>query len=248
MSALSSLHPARTLGFSGAPAAFPCSRVERQQVGRAALRREDLCLLDGGRVIVIARAVGAPRLWGLLLDSALDAFVDGHHRSAEGTVSARLHQGILMASHYVRERTDALLDRRDADVYMLAVAIESSALHAVHCGPLQVHVVRQQRLYSLIQREQVDPHMSGERTRRSGDGSEGLRKGSPGYVVEPLAPADLVFAGSEQVLNEALLHQLGHSIGERRVPSAQGLVDSITASAIERGMGAASFALRVSRL
>jgi hypothetical protein len=253
MPAVSGLPFAELLAFPTSDGALrpllPGSLVTRQQVGAGSLRREDMTLLDGGQVAVLAQAVGAPRLWGLLLDSALDAFVDGYRRAGQVSTSSRLHQGLLMASHYVRERTDALLDRGAADVYLLAVAVEGGAAHVLRCGPQHVYLARQNRLRRIGDLD--DPHDTHERARGSqgaafgGDTEEGVRKGTSSFVSEPLEAGDLLFAGSDLVCDEGLLATLVDALSRDRSLSTQAVVEAIGASAAQRELGAGSFALRL---
>lgn len=166
--------------------------VQRTVVGSAALRHQDARRLEGEPALAIALALAPPRLWGYLLDATLDGFADGYARPHDGKVSTRIHQGLRVAQNALRERIDALIDRRGADVALLAIACEGSVLHMLAAGALQAYVYRQRTL------------------RRLGSlaaSSDGMLKTEPLWCAEQIEPGDLVLAGPSAMFDAGTLER-----------------------------------------
>ncbi|MDB4975370.1 MAG: hypothetical protein JWN48_3711 [Myxococcaceae bacterium] len=239
MHAVSSIPPAGGAPFHAGLQRAPCVDVVRQKVGWAELRREDLTLIEGGRVMVLASALGPPRLWGYLLDSALDAFTDGYLRAPEGTLSSQLNHGMRMASHFVRTRIDALIERRGADVSLLAIAVEGPSLHVLGTGTVDAYLYRRKNL------RRIGRTLSASDTQNQQAGPEGLFKGSVQLCVEHLEPADVLFAGSRAVCTTQVLQRLSVALEHDRTLPSAAIVSTLSGAASELGVGAASLALRI---
>ncbi|HEX5658466.1 MAG TPA: hypothetical protein VFX59_14790 [Polyangiales bacterium] len=169
---------------------YPHLLVQRARVGSSALRHQDVRQLDGEPALALALALAPPRLWGYLLDATLDGFAEGFARPHDGKVSTRIHQGLRVAQNTLRARIDGLLDRRGADVALLALAREGDVLHLLVAGGLRAYVFRQRSLRRLGTYDATD---------------EGLLKAEPIWCAEPVEPGDLVFAGASPLFTEQAL-------------------------------------------
>jgi len=212
----------------GGPQRAPSVDLRRQKVGHTELRREDLALMDAGRVMVVSQALGPPRLWAYLLDTAVDAFRDGYD-AAEGSMLTRLNHGMRMATHHGRARINGLLERRGADIGLLAVGFDGPSLHVLGVGALDVYLYRRKQL-----------RIVGERS-----SSEGMFKGNATTVVEHVEPGDLLFASSQAVCSDALLYELQVALDHDRGLPPDEVVAAIGASAAARGLAAASLSVRI---
>ncbi|MDB4986022.1 MAG: hypothetical protein JWN04_1200 [Myxococcaceae bacterium] len=240
MYAVSTATSAAPAALQGGPARVPCidsalahPRVHidmrRQQVGRAQLRREDVTLIQAGRVVVLAQALGPARLWGYLLDSALDAFTDGYLKAGQGSVAAQLHQGLRLANHCVRTRIDALIERRGADVSLLAIGFDGPSLHLLGVGAFDTYLYRRKSL------RRIGPSEPGQ----------GMFKGSATSYAEHVEPGDVLFAGSRAVCDAQVLQRLSIALEHDRSLSPQAIVDTLGGAAAEQSLGAAAVALRI---
>ncbi len=166
--------------------------VQRARVGTAALRSQDARVLEGEDALALALALAPPRLWGYLLDTVLDGFAEGYMRPHDGRVSSRIHMGLRVAQAGLRIRVDELLDRRAADVAMLAIARESDLVHVLASGGLSAYVLRPRGLRRL----------------GTSDARGGVLKAEPVWCAEPVEPGDLIFAGPSSLLSEATLERV----------------------------------------
>ena len=225
----------------------PFTALRRELVGLSELRREDLSLVDGGTVALIALAFGPPRLWGYLLDTAIDAFHDGYWQAGEVSLSTRVHHGMRAATDGVRTNVEALIDRCSADVALLALTLDEATLQVQASGPLHAYVARRRGVRRL------GPRMLGVQPEESADG---LLTSPATTCAEQLEPGDLVFAGSRRVCHEAALQRvsrmlerdhfsLARTSARFEAESPQAVLTLLSASAGEEGRGAATLAFRM---
>ncbi|MET0287185.1 MAG: hypothetical protein ABW352_22060 [Polyangiales bacterium] len=200
--------------------------VQRARVGSAALRHQDVRVLEGEPVLVIALALSPPRLWGYLLDSTLDGFAEGYARQHDGKVSTRIYTGLRVAQTTLRERIDGMLDRRGADVALLALACEGNVLHVLVAGALSAYVYRQRTLRRLHANEPA---------------RDGMLKVEPLWCAEPVDTGDLVFAGPSALFREPNLERLRRACQEDREQEPRKLAALLTSDDEVSGSALAVF-------
>ena len=225
----------------------PLTALRRELVGPSELRREDVSLVDGGAVALLALAFGPPRLWGYLLDTAFDAFHQGYWHAGEVSSSSQVHLGMRAATEAVRANVDALIDRCGADVALLALTLEENTLQVQASGPLHAYVARRKGLRRL------GPRMLGVQAEERADG---LLSSHGATCVEQLEAGDLVFAGSRRVCHDAALQRvtrmlerdhfsLARTTARFQAASPEAVLALLSASAGEQGHGAATLAFRM---
>jgi hypothetical protein len=202
--------------------------VQRARVGSATLRQQDARLLDGEPVLVMALALAPPRIWGYMLDSTFDGFVEGYMRPHDGKVSTRIHQGLRVAQTVLRTRIDALLDRRGTDVALLALALDGDVLHLLTAGALRAYVHRQRNLRRLSAQAPV---------------TDGVLKAEPIWCAEPIEQGDLVLAGSASLFHDENLERVRAACATDRLVAPSKVTALLTDA--DAGHGAVAAAFRV---
>lgn len=229
----------------------PHLAVQRAKVAQGELRQEDARLLDDGPTVVAAHAHGPPRLWGYLLDTVLDGFADGFMRPHDGRASTRVHQGLRVAQQALRGRVEGLVEKRSSDVGLLACSLEGSVLHVLAAGSQRAYLLRHRILRRLARadtkvRPDAPPEPGDARGRAEEPGaSTGVLKLDPTWCAEQLEPGDVLFASAGAVCTDAVLRKVCSALELDRTLSAEGVAALLNGSAAERGLAAASFALRV---
>jgi len=183
---------------------------------------------EDGRLFAIASAMGPPRLWRFALDATLEGLAEGLARPHDGSVTSRLHQGLDGARKRLRERTSMLIERRVADVTLLALGLDGPLLHVLCVGPSRAFLRREKKLLRLSPQE---------------DRAEGLLRAAPAFCAETLVASDLIIAGSTSACSESALAELHAALEARRVSGPEEVVALLNGNAAERGLGAASVAL-----
>jgi len=183
-----------------------------------------------GRIFALVSAMGPPRLWARSLDAALDGFAQGIARPHDGSMSSRLHQGLHAARAMLKERTSMLIERRTADVSLLAIGLDGQLLHAVAVGPCRAFVRRAKKLRRLTPKE---------------DRAEGLLRATPAFCAETLLHGDLIICGSLNACSEASLSALHERIQTDAGASPEALVNILNEHAAARGLGAASLIVAI---
>ena len=212
--------------------------VTKARVREGELRQHEARVLDGGRTVLLATALSAPRLWGYMLDAAVEGFCEGLERPSDGRVSTRMHQGFDGAQRRVQARVDGLIERRRPDVGLLALSLEPSPsaaagiLHVLCLGPARVYMQRRANMRRLSPRD---------------DRPEGLLKATPSWCTEPLEPSDLLFGGSLTAFSEEALEALRAEFTGGRLVAPDKLVQDLNRPAADGGLGAAAFAFRASK-
>lgn len=211
--------------------------ITKARVRGGMLRQHEALVLDEGRTLVLVTALSAPRLWGFMLDAALDGFREGLERPSDGRVSTRLHQGFDAAQRRVQARVDGLIERRRPDVGLLALSLETAStpagtLHVVCLGPGRAYLQRRGNMRRLSPRD---------------DRPEGVLKATPTWCAEPLEPSDLLFGGSLTAFSEEALEELRAEFNGGRLVSPDKLVQDLNRPAADGGIGAAAFAFRASK-
>jgi hypothetical protein len=204
----------------------PYLLVQRARVGTTALRHQDARQLLGEPALAIASALAPPRLWGHLLDVTLDAFVEGYARPHDGKISTRAHQGLRVAQGALRERIDGMIDRRRADVALLALACEGHVLHLLAAGALHAYVLRQGKLRRLGARDAP---------------GDGVLKADPVWCVEPVEPGDLVLAGPSTVFTEVALQRLREAWLANRQLDPRDATTALVSEPLGPGVALAAF-------
>lgn len=209
----------------------PAFAVARAKVAAASLRQQDVRVLDEGCTIVLAVALGPPRLWAYLLDLALDGFEEGYDQLYDERASTRVHQGLRCAQEWLRERAGALVERRLPDAGLLALSLEGLRLHVLSAGPLRAFV-----------------HQRGAGLRTlsaDADAGAGVLRGPSSWRAEQVAPGDLVFAGSRSACSERSVQQLERELALGASPDAGQVVEMLNGPAAAQGLAAAAAAFRV---
>jgi hypothetical protein len=200
------------------------------RVGEGRLRQHDACVFDGGAALLLLSALGAPRLWGYLLDATLEGFSEGLARPHDGRTSTRLHQGFDAARKRARARVDALLDRRPPDVGLLALGCDGPLLHVVCAGPQRAFVWRGGELRRLTPPD---------------DRAHGLLKAPPSWSVEALEPGDLLLAGSLGATSESSLKRLCDTLALDPTRPVARLIPTLNEAAAEAGLSCAAAGMRI---
>lgn len=203
---------------------------EPAPVFRGALRQYDLRSFEDGRLFVIVGAMGPPKLWGYALDAALQGFAEGLARPHDGSMSSRLHQGLDGARNLLRQRISMLIERRTADVTLIALGIEGPIVHVLCVGPGRAYVRRAKKLRRLSPREER---------------AEGLLRATPAFCAETLLPYDVILAGSLSACSELSLSALHEGLGNTRDVAPEQVVKLLNEHAAARGLGAAALAICV---
>lgn len=199
-------------------------------VFETSLRQHEVKSFEDEHIFVLISAMGPPRLWGRALDAALTGFCRGLARPHDGTMSSRLHQGLEGARSLLKERTSMLIERRTADVSLLAVGLDGHLLHVVCVGPGRAFVRRAKKLRRLTPRE---------------DRAEGLLRATPAFCAETLLDADVVLCGSLSACSEASLSALHERIQSDPGATPETLVKILNEHAAARGLGAAALVLSI---
>lgn len=208
----------------------PFGDVRRAQVRGGALRQHDVYMLDEQRTLVLGVALGPPRLWSYLLEVALGGFVEGYEQPHDGRASTRLHQGLRYAQQRTRARVEALIERRQPDVGLLALSVEGPLLHVLTAGPLRAFVHQQRRCRRLGPRSESEA---------------GMLKGASTWTAEQVEPGDLLFAGSFEACTPAALEALEQQLQHDRTLSVQTVVELLNREAAANGSAALAVAMRV---
>jgi hypothetical protein len=205
--------------------------VTRARVGSGYLRQHEVQQLAEEQTLVLATALSSPRLWGTMLDAALEGFREGLSRPHDGRVSTRLHQAFDGTQKRVRLLADSLIERRVPDVGLLALAIEGRQLHVLCLGPARAYVHRRGAIRRLSPRD---------------DRAEGVLKATPTWCVEELEEGDLLFAGSLSAFSEEALAGLRSQLESGSLLPPRKIVEDLNKPAANAGIGAAALAFRSS--
>lgn len=219
---------------------MPFVAVQRATLGKSELRQQDARVLDDGPTVVLASALGPPRLWSYLLDTTLRGFGDGFARPHDGRANTRIHQGLRVAQQALRARVDELIEKRASDVELLALSLEGSVLHVLSAGSMRTYLYRHRTLRRLGGRSDSGEILSDVRGR-----SEGLLKLSGGWCAEQVEPGDMLFASAAQNCGEERLSELQRALDHDRALSPDVVLTLLHREAVERGTAAASIAFRV---
>ena len=211
-------------------ASAPFGDVRRARVRAGELRQHDVYMLDEQRTLVLGAALGPPRLWSYLLEVALGGFVEGYEQPHDGRASTRLHQGLRCAQQRARARVEALIERRQPDVGLLALSVEGPLLHVLTAGPLRAYLYQQRRCRRLGPRDESDA---------------GMLKGASSWTAEQVEPGDLLFAGSFESFTPAGLRELEQQLARDRTLSTQRVVEQLNREAAANGSPALAVAMRV---
>lgn len=199
-------------------------------VFEASLRQHEVRTFEDARISVVVSAMGPPRLWGRSLDAALTGFARGLARPHDGTMSSRLHQGLEGARSLLKERTSMLIERRTADVSLVALGLDGHLLHVVCVGPSRAFVRRAKKLRRLSPRE---------------DRAEGLLRATPAFCAETLLASDVILCGSLTACSEAALSAVHERMQSDPGASPESLVKLLNEHAAARGLGAAAIVLSI---
>jgi hypothetical protein len=208
--------------------------VQRAVVAKAELRQLDVLELDDAPTVVLAHAFTATRLWGYMLDTALDGFYDGYHRPHDGRASLGAGAKMRVAQQALRTRVDSLIEKRGGDVALLALSVEGSVLHVTSAGSLQAYLYRHRTLRRLGQSEAEVPE------------GAGILKLGPSWSAESIEPNDLVFATAGSVCTEATLDKLTHALDRERGAAPELVVQMLNEAATKQRRAGAALALRMS--
>ena len=203
--------------------------VTKARVRAALLRQHEVLLLEDEAIAVLATALSAPRLWGVMLDQALAGFREGLDRPHNGRASTRLHQGFDSCQKRVRCFAQSLIERRLPDVGVLALALEGSVLHVLCLGPARAYLHRRRALRRLSPKD---------------DRPEGVLKAAPTWCAEQLEPGDLLFAGSLTALSDDSTSKLRQRLESGYLIPPRALVEDLNKPAAVAGIGAAALAFR----
>jgi hypothetical protein len=207
----------------------PCAAVSPAKILNGTLRQHATRVIDP-QVVLIAAALGQPRLWEYLVRGALDGFEEGFARPHDGRMSTRLHQGALVGQQALRRRVESLIERRPSDVALLALAQEDDVLHVLSAGTLSVY------LYQSGTLRQVGA---------TDDQADGLLKLTPSWTTETVAPGDLVIAGSPSAVSDAALHELHNLLVTGVAVPPRRIVERLQHAALERGAASVAVAVRI---
>ena len=212
--------------------------LTKARIREGSLRQHALRIFPSGtepgansETIVIATALSAPRLWGFMLDAALEGFAEGLGRPTDGRASTRLHQAFDGAQRRVRTRAESLIERRIPDVGLLALALDGRILHVLCLGPARAYLHRRRSLRRLSPRD---------------DRPEGLLKAAPTWCAEETEPGDLLMAGSLTAFHEQVLGPLRSQMESGYALAPRKIVEDLNKHAAAHGVGAAALAFRVS--
>ena len=205
--------------------------VTRARIGSAYLRPHEVQQLPGEQTLVLATALSSPRLWGTMLDAALEGFREGLGRPHDGRASTRLHQAFDGTQKRIRRLADSLIERRVPDVGLLALAIEGRQLHVLCLGPARAYMHRRGAIRRLSPRD---------------DRAEGVLKAAPTWCVEELEEGDLLFAGSLSAFSEEALTALRAQLESGAPLPPRKVVEDLNKPAATAGLGAAALAFRSS--
>jgi hypothetical protein len=217
----------------------PRLAVQRAKIAQGELRQEDVRLLEDGPTLVAAHAEGPPRLWAYLLDSVLDGFHEGFLRPHDGRTSTRVHQGLRVAQQALRGRVEGMVEKRTSDVGLLALSLEGSVLHVLAAGSQRAYLLRHRVLRRLARAD------AKVRSDAPFEPVEGVLKLDPTWCAEQLEPGDLLFASAGAVCSDAVLRQVCSAVEADRALPAGAVLDILNGSAADRGLAAASLAIRV---
>jgi hypothetical protein len=205
--------------------------VTKASIGTAQLRQHEVLLLEGDNTLVLVTALSAPRLWGRLLDNALEGFLEGLSRPHDGRASTRLHQALDGTQKRMRLLADNLIERRVPDVGLLALTLEGKLLHVLCLGPARAYLHRRRSIRRLSPRD---------------DRAEGVLKATPTWCAEELEAGDLLFAGSLTAFGEEALHTLRAQLESGYLMPPRKVVEDLNKPAAAAGIGAAAMAFRTS--
>lgn len=205
--------------------------VTRARIGTGYLRQHEVLQLVDEQTLVLATALSSPRLWGCMLDAAMDGFREGLSRPHDGRTSTRLHQAFDGTQKRVRLFADSLIERRIPDVGLLALAVEGHQLHVLCLGPARAYIHRRGAIRRLSPRD---------------DRAEGVLKAAPTWCVEELEAGDLLFAGSLSAFSEEALAGLRAQLESGAPLPPRKIVEDLNKAAATAGIGAAALAFRSS--
>ena len=204
--------------------------VHKAKVVQRELRQHELFVLDGGHTLALFSAFGVPRLWGYALDSATRGFLEGFARPHDGKASTRLHQGLDGAKRALRTRVEALIERRVPDVGLLAFSLENSKVHVLSAGPARLYIRHPTTTRRLTPREER---------------AEGMLKAGPAWSAEHAERGALLFGGTHTAFLESAKDSVAQLIDTRGALEPKTVVSTLNAQAVAKGLGVASFALRL---
>lgn len=194
------------------------------------LRQYDARSFENGRMFALFGAMGPPKLWGYALDAAMRGFEEGLARPHDGSMSSRLHQALDGARSRLRLRISMLIERRTADVTLVALGFDGPIVHVLCVGPGRAYVRRAKKLRRLSPREER---------------AEGLLRATPAFCAETLLSGDVIIAGSLSACSELSLSALQEAFGKTRDLAPEQIVKLLNEQAGARGLGAGSLAICV---
>lgn len=200
--------------------------VRLGQLTRHAARR-----YEAGRAFAVASGLGLPKTWALSTSAALDGFETGLIDSKGKPAAERLRAAVGMARDLLADRCDQLVERVLPDASLVAMVLGDGELHVMAVGSGRVYVQRAGQPQRLTAREE-------ERG--------GLLRARPVVSMTPLAPGDLVLAGSVTAFSmSAVARAMSVLSADPGTPPAV-LSGLLTEPAAKAGVGAAAVVFRVS--
>jgi hypothetical protein len=192
------------------------------------LARHGSLALAAGRVIALAEAVGAPRLWGWMLSTALDGFRRTLEQLPTAAADQRVGAAVEGAMASVNARRDGLIERFLPDATCLGLYLDGGTAYVATSGNTRVYVQRHAQVPKRI--------TPAEATTGSG---RAIR------CEHDIEPGDVVLAGSVSAFSTQAIEKVTRVLREDQAPTPQVLATLLTEPAAQTGAGALAIVLRV---
>ena len=178
----------------------------------------------------VTTGLGLPRTWGLSTDAVLEGFAAGLEQSRDmRDPEQRLRRATSVARATLAEACNNLVERVLPDATLVGLLLVDGVAHVMSAGPGRVYVQRGGRPQRLTARDEQEG---------------GLLKCRPSICSTPIAPGDLVLAGSVTAFSMSSIAKAINVLEQdpRTAPAVLG--NLLTEPAGRAGVGAAAVVLR----
>ncbi len=202
--------------------------IAKERINAHTLARHAFARLESGRIFVFVGALGPPRVWKLLTQTALSAF-------EKGVGTPGLRHPAQLARLAIEKKCASLLGGAAYDVTLTAISVKHGQLELLSTGLDRIYVMRT----AAQMPERLTPRLSIQE-------EVGLR-GTPEMFEynKPLEPGEVVLAGSHATFSQTAIQRVSEVFTSQSHTASSILANLMIQPASDAGIGPLAMVLRI---